>query len=90
MYYQLDKDGFYLGIKSESNEKMEFWTETPISGNFTKHRCINDVWIEGATNEEINAVRINAPVQIGDIIIADVAGTGVPVIATRNVAQLTI
>ncbi len=58
MYYQLDKDGFYLGIKSESNEKMEFWTETPISGNFTKHRCINDVWIEGATNEEINAVRI--------------------------------
>lgn len=39
---------------------------------------------------EINGVRINAPVQIGDIIIADVAGTGVPVIATRNVAQLTI
>ena len=58
MYYQLDKDGFYLGIKSESNEKMEFWTETPISGNFTKHRYINDVWIEGATNEEINAVRV--------------------------------
>jgi len=58
MYYQLDKDGFYLGIKSESNEKMEFWTETPISGNFTKYRCINDVWVEGATNEEINAVRI--------------------------------
>jgi len=58
MYYQLDKDGFYLGIKSESNEKMEFWTETPISGNFTKHRLVNHVWIEGATNEEINSVRV--------------------------------
>ena len=44
----------------------------------------------GECMKEINAVRINAPVQIGDIIIADVAGTGVPVIATRNVAQLTI
>ncbi len=40
--------------------------------------------------KEINAVRVNAPVQIGDIILADVAGTGVPVIATRNVAQLAI
>ena len=57
MYYQLDKDGFYLGIKSESNEKMEFWTETPISGSFTKHRLVNHVWIEGATNKEIIAVR---------------------------------
>lgn len=37
----------------------------------------------------VNALRgvtINAPVAIGDIIIADVAGTGAAVIATKNVA----
>ncbi|MCR5100917.1 MAG: DUF1667 domain-containing protein [Butyrivibrio sp.] len=35
--------------------------------------------------KEINAARIDAPVKIGDIIVSNVAGTGVDVIATRNV-----
>ena len=43
MYYQLDKEGFYLGIKSESNEKMEFWIEISILGNFTNHQLVNHV-----------------------------------------------
>lgn len=33
----------------------------------------------------IDAVRVDAPVRIGDIIIADVVGTGVNVVATRNI-----
>ena len=39
-----------------------------------------------ACMEEIRKVELNAPVAIGDIVIADCAGTGVSVIATKNVA----
>ena len=38
--------------------------------------------------KEIDSIRINATIHIGDVIITDVAGTGIPVIATRNVEQL--
>jgi len=34
----------------------------------------------------INAARVKAPVDIGQVIIRDVAGTGVDVVATRHVA----
>ena len=37
--------------------------------------------------EEIRKISVQAPVTIGDVIIADCAGTGVAVIATKNVAQ---
>jgi CxxC motif-containing protein len=33
----------------------------------------------------IDAVRVKAPVHIGDVIIKDVVGTGVDVVATRNI-----
>ena len=35
--------------------------------------------------EAISAVTVSAPVRIGDVILADVAGTGVDMVATRNV-----
>lgn len=35
--------------------------------------------------EAINGCTVKAPVHIGDIVIENTAGTGVPVIATRNV-----
>lgn len=38
-----------------------------------------------ACMEEIRKVTVKAPVHIGDVIIADCAGTGVAVIATKNV-----
>jgi hypothetical protein len=55
MFYQLDKDGFYLGVKKYSNEGMDFFTQTPPLSNqsFFRPKVINDVWIEGATPEEI-------------------------------------
>ena len=66
MYYKTDESGNYLGIKSESNEKMEFWTETPISGNFTKHRLVNNVWIEGGNVDE--PIKEEAPQEVIDFI----------------------
>lgn len=36
--------------------------------------------------ECINDVRVKAPIHIGDVLIQDVAGTGVDVIATKEVA----
>ena len=33
----------------------------------------------------LQQVEVKAPVQIGDVLLADVAGTGVDVIATKNV-----
>ena len=35
--------------------------------------------------KEIDAAEANAPCKIGDVLVKDVAGTGVDVIATRNV-----
>lgn len=37
--------------------------------------------------EEIRRVTVPAPVKIGDVIIADCAGTGVDIVATKNVAK---
>ena len=38
--------------------------------------------------EALKGVEINAPVRIGDVVLADVAGTGVNVIAARNISAL--
>ncbi len=40
-----------------------------------------------ACMEEIQAVCVDAPVHIGDIVLPDVAGTGVPLIATKDVEK---
>lgn len=40
-----------------------------------------------ACMEAIRAVSVEAPVHIGQIVIADCAGTGIPVVATKNVEK---
>ena len=35
--------------------------------------------------EQLKAVRLTAPVHIGDVVIADVCGCGIDFIATKNV-----
>lgn len=40
-----------------------------------------------ACMEEIGRTRVKAPVSIGDVIIPDCAGTGVPVVATKDVKR---
>lgn len=39
--------------------------------------------------EEINLVLVDAPVKIGDVLIADVSDTGVPVVATANSEKIS-
>ena len=43
--------------------------------------CIFDVM------EALRAVSVQAPVRIGDVVLADVCGTGVDIIATKNVER---
>lgn len=42
----------------------------------------------GEVMADIDAARVEAPKHIGDVLIENVAGTGVPVIATRNVERI--
>ncbi|SFK79887.1 CxxC motif-containing protein [Lachnospiraceae bacterium KH1T2] len=39
--------------------------------------------------KDIDAAVAEAPVKIGDVLVKDVAGTGVDVIATRNIAKMS-
>ena len=47
MYYQIDEKGFYLGIKSENNEGMEFYIDIAPTGIFNRHKFDGTEWIEG-------------------------------------------
>ena len=38
---------------------------------------------------EINKMRVSAPVQIGDVLLEDIAGTGADIIATKYVGEKT-
>jgi len=38
--------------------------------------------------EEINKITMSAPVKIGDVVIANVLGTGVDIVITRNVKKI--
>ncbi len=60
----------------EGGEKPRVSVKT--SGNIPKDKIF-------ACMKEIDEVRVKAPVRIGDVIIADVLGTGVNVVATKNV-----
>ncbi len=41
-----------------------------------------------ACMKEVNGTWVEAPIHIGDVVIENVAGTGIPVIATKEVAKL--
>ena len=41
----------------------------------------------GNVIDAITGIEVEAPVRIGDVILADVAGTGVDVIATKNIIR---
>jgi CxxC motif-containing protein len=41
-----------------------------------------------ACMEEIRKMEVSAPISIGDVIIPDCAGTGVSIVATRNVEKV--
>jgi len=66
-------------------------TSTVVVDGGDKHRCsvkTNGNIPKAKINEcmkLIDAVRVPAPVKIGDVVIKDVLGTGVDVVATKNV-----
>jgi CxxC motif-containing protein len=37
--------------------------------------------------EELKDVELRAPVSIGDVVLSDAAGTGIPVVATKNLIE---
>ena len=41
-----------------------------------------------ACMEAIKKVRVDAPIKIGDVVAADIAGTGVDMVATKNISVL--
>lgn len=58
MYFITDENGFYTGLLLKELNGHIFYTEVPILEHFVKPKFVNGEWIEGATNEEINAVRV--------------------------------
>ena len=58
MYFITDENGFYTGLLLKELNGHKFYTEVPILEHFVKPKFVNGEWIEGATNEEIDAVRI--------------------------------
>ena len=52
-------------------------TSVKTKGNIPKDKIFRCM-------EEINKVRAQAPLKIGDVVVADVCGTGVDVIVTKN------
>jgi len=57
MYFITDDNGFYTGLLLKELNGHKFYTEVPILEHFVKPKFVNGEWIEGATNEEIIAVR---------------------------------
>ena len=52
-YYTFNQDGRYTGSAGiEPNDNN--WTLTPYQGGLIKEKCIDDAWVEGATQEEID------------------------------------
>ncbi|MQN01076.1 MAG: DUF1667 domain-containing protein [Lachnospiraceae bacterium] len=39
--------------------------------------------------KEINEIKVEAPVNIGDVLLDNVAGTGVPVVATKDIKKVS-
>ncbi len=58
MYFITDENGFYTGLLLKELNGHKFYTEVPILEHFVKPKFVNGEWIEGATNEEVNAVRV--------------------------------
>lgn len=47
MFYKLDKEGNYVGVKSAENKNWDFQTEIDIPDGMIKPKLVNEVWIEG-------------------------------------------
>ena len=61
MKHRIDENGFYLDSYTlDYPYFQEDWTltEVPLTGSFIKRKLVDNVWVEGATPEEIHQLQI--------------------------------
>lgn len=86
------KNGEIYG-KNEATNPVRVVTSSikVINGNIDRVSCKTKTAISKKkifdVMEEIRKAKINAPVKIGDVLIDDVANTGVSVVATKNIEE---
>lgn len=65
-----------VGVKGGTSARVSVKTKEDIPKGYI-FKCV----------EELKDVVVEAPVHIGDVVLTDVAGTGVDIIATKDVGQ---
>lgn len=86
------KNGEIYG-KNEATNPVRVVTSSikVINGNIDRVSCKTKTAISKTkifdVMEEIRKAKVNAPVKIGDVLIDDVANTGVSVVATKNIEE---
>ncbi len=58
--------------------------KAPLVSVKTAHGLPKDLVLDAM--QSLTGIHVNAPVRIGDVIVEDVLGTGIELVATRNVA----
>lgn len=86
------KRGLEYAQKELTRPERTVTSTVRVSGgcaNVTSVRTARDVPKDAifAVMNAINALVVNAPVAIGDVLCEDIAGTGVPLTATKAVAK---
>ncbi|QXM07450.1 DUF1667 domain-containing protein [Crassaminicella indica] len=88
------KRGAAYGIKEMTNPTRVIPTTVKIRNGFLKRLPVKT---NGSIPKElifkcmeiINSVEVEAPVKIGDVIIENILGTGVDVVATKTMASIS-
>ncbi len=93
VYGNMCPRGIEYGIKELSNPTRIITSTVKIEGAFLKRLPVktNGAIPKGSNfkcMEEINRVVVNAPVKIGQVIIENVLGTGIDVVATRSMNRV--
>lgn len=90
--------GCKIGLEYAKNEFTEpkriITTTVKINGGdlpFVPVKTKNPVNKEKifAVMKEISKLEIESPVQVGDVVISDIAGTGVDIVCTRNIKKVS-
>ena len=72
-----------MNFKEGRDLAKEMWDELRNT-KIEREKIIYDHWLEGFI-EDINKCVVEAPVKIGDVVIKNVLGMGVDVVACRNI-----
>ena len=86
------KKGIDYSIKELTNPTRNITSTVRIEGSYLKRLPVktSEPIPKGqifASMDEINKITLKAPVNLGDIVIEDVVGTGVNIVATRSLPK---